>query len=114
MGQAGGRPSKDFALPLTHLRGVLAKPETLSAEAGVAIASRRNAAWRLNLGPPPARHPYLGLRSALFVKNLHSGDVLRQAPVRDDQAWIVALPRGEDGVPGGGCREAIMARALAE
>ena len=30
--------------PLTHLRGVLAKPETRSAEAGAAIASRRNAA----------------------------------------------------------------------
>jgi hypothetical protein len=33
------------APPLTHLRGVLAKPETRSAEAGAAIASRRNAAW---------------------------------------------------------------------
>jgi len=32
------------APPLTHLRGVLAKPETRSAEAGAAIASRRNAA----------------------------------------------------------------------
>ena len=31
------------APPLTHLRGVLAKPETRSAEAGAAIASKRNA-----------------------------------------------------------------------
>ena len=53
--------------------------------------------------PPPAliETPPQQLRgSALFVKNLHSGDVLRQAPVWDNQAWIVALPRGEDGVPG--------------
>ena len=41
------------APPLTHLRGA------------AAIASRRNAALRLNLGTPTARHPYLGLRSAL-------------------------------------------------
>jgi len=32
------------APPLTYLRGVLAKPETRSAEVGAAIASRRNAA----------------------------------------------------------------------
>ena len=38
---------------LTHLRGA------------AAIASRRNAALRLNLGTPTARHPYLGLLSAL-------------------------------------------------
>jgi hypothetical protein len=41
------------APPLTHLRGA------------AAIASRRNAALRLNLGTAAARHPYLGLRSAL-------------------------------------------------
>jgi hypothetical protein len=45
-------PKRCFALvhqrvgapPLTHLCGVLAKPETRSAEAGAAIVSRRDAA----------------------------------------------------------------------
>ena len=38
---AAGGPSMVGAPPLTHLRGVLAKPETRNAEAGAAIVSSR-------------------------------------------------------------------------
>ena len=101
------------APPLTHLRGVLDKPETRSAEAGATIASRRNAAWAAeswDLGLPIA----LPRGSALFVKNLHSGDVLRQAPVRDDQTRVFSLPCGQNGIPSGRCRETFAARAINE
>jgi len=48
------------APPLTHFRGVLAKPETRSAEAGAAIASRRDGAFAPESWDPSASRPYLG------------------------------------------------------
>ena len=55
------------APPLTYLRGVLAKPETRSAEAGAAIASRRNGAFAPESWDRSASRPLVDRRSAKIL-----------------------------------------------
>jgi hypothetical protein len=69
---------------LTHLRGE------------ASIASRRNAALRLNLGTPTARHPYLGLRSALprgFVAAVYDFRIGGPSGAHRDAATAIARQR---------------------